>query len=231
MCPTYGRVGLLEESIESFLRQDYTGPKELLIINDLSEQHLTCSEPGVRVINQTHRFSNLGEKRNFAAKHSSGDLIMTWSDDDIHLPNRISSNVREWEKGRYVTEGSHIFMCVNTKVHKKGRMYGPFLMGRDEFWDLGGIPDAFTGEDLKFLNKVQKKLDVVEAKETSYIYRWGVTDRFHASWFDQKNDAWEQIRSRVSETLKNGKEPTGEILLRPHWKEDYQKLSEQLMQA
>jgi len=34
-CITYDRVELLEEAIESFLRQDYKGEKELVILNDI----------------------------------------------------------------------------------------------------------------------------------------------------------------------------------------------------
>ena len=35
-CATYGRVSLLEESVHSFLIQDYDGEKELIILNDFS---------------------------------------------------------------------------------------------------------------------------------------------------------------------------------------------------
>ena len=40
ICLTYGRVALLEEAIESFLRQDYPGVKELVVLNDLDRFHL-----------------------------------------------------------------------------------------------------------------------------------------------------------------------------------------------
>jgi len=231
MCPTYGRVHLLEEAIESFLRQDYCGPKELLVLNDLPEQTLHCDEPEVRVINMPKRCENLGQKRNQAARHSQGELIMTWSDDDIHLSNRISSNVKQWQKGHYVTEGSHIFLCKTQKELKKSRLCGPFLMERNEFWKLGGIPDAFTGEDLQFLQKASQTLRVVESKETSYIYRWGVTERFHASWFNARQSAWSDIQQRVDETLQKGQEPKGNILLKPRWRQDYEKLAQDLLVA
>ena len=229
LCPTYGRTGLLEESIESFLMQDYDGPMELVVVNDLPQQILRCDAPGVRVFNAPQRCDNLGQKRNLAAKYAAGDLLMTWSDDDIHLPNRISANVREWRRDHYVTEGSHFFLCKSERSYKKGRLTGPFLMAREGFWELGGIPDAFTGEDAAFLQKVRAKLQIVESKEASYIYRWGVTERFHASWFDkQGRNGWDEIQKRVDATLREGIEPTGIIHLKPHWKEDYEQLRELL---
>lgn len=226
MCPTYGRTSLLEESIESFLRQDYEGPKELVVVNDLPDQTLELPDcpANIKVVNLPFRCSNLGEKRNAVARLSSGELLMTWSDDDIHLPNRISANVRAWDAGRYVTEGCHIFHCLHRTEYKAGRMFGPFCMAAKDFWDLGGIPDAFTGEDAVFLEKVQGKFSIHDSPELSYIYRWGTTERFHASWFDKLPDAWEQIEQRVQKTLEDGKEPRGHVLLRPHWKQNYQEL-------
>jgi GT2 family glycosyltransferase len=40
MCLTYGRPKVLEEAIESFLRQDYKGEKELVVLNDFADQTL-----------------------------------------------------------------------------------------------------------------------------------------------------------------------------------------------
>ncbi|MCL4258972.1 MAG: glycosyltransferase family 2 protein, partial [Anaerolineales bacterium] len=45
ICPTYGRVELLEEAIESFLRQDYPGQKELIVLNDYAGQTLHFDHP------------------------------------------------------------------------------------------------------------------------------------------------------------------------------------------
>lgn len=216
----------MEESIESFLRQDYEGPKELIVVNDLPEQTLSLPDcpQNIKVVNIPIRLDNLGQKRNAVARLSSGELLMTWSDDDIHLPNRISSNVKAWAAGRYVTEGSHIFHCLHQTIHKKARLCGPFCMAAEDFWRLGGIPDAFTGEDAAFLRTVLANLKVCESSELSYIYRWGTTERFHASWFDKQQDAWSQISDKVQQTLKDGKEPTGEVSLKPHWKRDYEEL-------
>src|SRR4051812_36406312 len=95
ICLTYGRVSILEEAIHSFLLQDYHGPKELLVLNDLASQTLRFEHPDVRVINLPLRFRTVGEKMNAAAALCSHDILFVWDDDDIYLPNRISFSIQK----------------------------------------------------------------------------------------------------------------------------------------
>src|SRR5215212_6246488 len=96
ICPTYNRPPdhkhLVEEAIESFLRQTYPN-KELIVLNDCPGQELSCDSPGVRVVNVPERFPTLGEKYNAAIALARGDLIAPWEDDDISLPWRLSLSV------------------------------------------------------------------------------------------------------------------------------------------
>jgi hypothetical protein len=43
ICLTFGRPRFLEEAIESFLRQDYPGEAELIVLNDLPRRNLLSS--------------------------------------------------------------------------------------------------------------------------------------------------------------------------------------------
>ncbi|MEZ4657924.1 MAG: glycosyltransferase family A protein [Caldilineaceae bacterium] len=95
ICPTYGRVGLLEEALESFLRQDYPGRKELIVLNDEDQQTLLFDHPEVRIINLPARCHSLGEKFKAAVALASHDLIFVWRDDDIYLPHRLSYSVAQ----------------------------------------------------------------------------------------------------------------------------------------
>jgi glycosyltransferase involved in cell wall biosynthesis len=76
VCITYKRTDFLEEAIESFLRQDYSGKKELIIINDDNEQTLIFEHPEVKIYNFKDRFNSIGEKRNKSIEFSSYNLIM-----------------------------------------------------------------------------------------------------------------------------------------------------------
>jgi hypothetical protein len=97
-------------------------------------------------------------------------------------------------------------------------------MARQDFWDLGGIPAADNGEDVLFLERVQARLEVVEAAETNYLYRWD-TGRVHASHQDKKANAWQTYRDLVMQTLRSGQEPSGTVTLTPNWKQDYVSLA------
>jgi glycosyltransferase involved in cell wall biosynthesis len=76
VCITYKRTKFLEEAIESFLKQDYLGKKELIIVNDDNEQTLIFEHPEVKIYNFKDRFSTIGEKRNKSIELSSYDIIM-----------------------------------------------------------------------------------------------------------------------------------------------------------
>ena len=89
-CPTYGRPRLLEEAIESFLRQDYTGAKELVVLNDHVEQQLIFDHPEVRIINSGERIVPVARKFNECVDLCNGEVLFPWDDDDIYLPWKIS---------------------------------------------------------------------------------------------------------------------------------------------
>jgi len=75
-CITYGRVEHLEESLESFLRQDYAGDHELVIVNDYPRQRLHFDHPRVRIINLDFTFETIGEKENFAVSACRYDTVI-----------------------------------------------------------------------------------------------------------------------------------------------------------
>src|SRR5437763_15411277 len=74
-CLTYGRPRVLEEAIHSFLRQDYAGPKEMIVLNDYADQILEFDHPEVQVSNLPKRFRTLGEKMNAAIALASPDPV------------------------------------------------------------------------------------------------------------------------------------------------------------
>lgn len=228
ICPTYGRSRLLVESIESFLRQDYPGESELVICNDCPEQTLVLASPHprIRIENLRERCANLGEKRNRSASMAKHPLIMTWGDDDIHLPWRISDCVREWSPGAYVREGS-FFYAVKMDIRLLTRApTGPFLMAASDYHALGGIPPVNCGEDRDFFDKVRNALTVTLTKNAfpAFIYRWG-TGHYHISGHGDdkpgKVSGWDRVGAHVRENIRKGIEPGGVVSLTPEWRNDY----------
>jgi glycosyltransferase involved in cell wall biosynthesis len=113
ICPTFNRISkrkhLLEEAIESFLRQDYPN-KELILVNDAPGQVLVCDKPGVRIFNLSERFKTLGEKYNWAINACDGELICSFEDDDISLPHRLSFSAEQIEDYDYYNPKFSFFL-------------------------------------------------------------------------------------------------------------------------
>ncbi len=237
LVPTYGRVALLEEVIESFLRQDTDIQRELVVLNDNSSQYLEYNGPlpenaVVHVVNVSERFKSLGDKRNALVEAASGELIMFWDDDDIPLPDFISYQIRN-KIGRASYSNKLLFWRYSDKPPQtlvSGRVWlVSLLTTRSTFLEYGGCDPISSGEDRQFMSKIRDI--VVDLPGTlPYIYRWD-TCRYHASGFGivgegiSEVDVYNGIESAVSASLMRGAERAGVIELVPRWHLDYVKLS------
>ena len=92
-CVTYGRVDLLEESIESFIKQEYPTERcELIIVNDYPKQNLIYNEASnITIVNLDETFELIGDKEQYATELCQGNIICQWDDDDIALPNHLQN--------------------------------------------------------------------------------------------------------------------------------------------
>lgn len=228
MCLTYGRPQLLEEAIESFVRQDYAGVKELIVVNDLPDQELRFDHPEVRIINVGKRFRGMGEKRNACAALCSHDLLFVWDDDDIHLPWRLSHCVRKLSNGYRFFKPSQSFMLSEGKL--SGPHYNIFHSSacweRSLFDEVSGYPHTLgAGEDVaieaKFLGALEGAplSEELPAEQNFYIYRWG-TNSYHLSGFGDHND-YRMVMDFIVQQQASGGVASGTLLLKPHWKIDY----------
>lgn len=226
VCPTFGRSEMLNEAVESFLRQNYLGEKELLIVNDLPSQKFIFDHPEVRIINLDYRFNNLGEKRTFCYQQSHGDFLLTWGDDDIHLSNRISRAVNGLKEFKMVLEGWHFCTKEVGIAYNKYSTAGAHIVCKDLAEKVNWFSNLNTGEDEDFNKKVKKIINKIESinEYPAFLYRWFGSNRPHISEFHYETNinAWEAMGDKVQSLLLNGQEPQGNIFIRPHWKEDYE---------
>lgn len=227
-CSTYGRTFLLEESLESFLRQDYPGKKELIIVNDYPEQKLYFDHPDVKIFNFDKPFATLGQKENFAVSQCSYDIIAVWDDDDIALPNHLKniakyfvdgSDLLHWQRGAIFNEPNDL------KIIPIGN--SGIVFSRKIFDELNGYPEQSWGYDMGLVVDIKKNsTNVVLASppdnEVSWIYMWGGRT-YHLSGFggQNKDEVVSAYRFYI-ETLKiRGEIPTGDVTLNPKWKRNY----------
>ncbi|OWK38124.1 hypothetical protein FRUB_07244 [Fimbriiglobus ruber] len=206
MCPTYNRapyhLHLLNESVYWFLRQDYPGPRELVILNDCVDQTLACDAPDVRVVNWHERIPTLGEKRNRLAELSEGDVLLPWDDDDVSLPHRVRQAVdrlgeyeywnprQTWyeERGRLIRDHHHQ-VCHNASAYRRGALRYEAVSGPED-----ALADAWAASHLRV-----SPHGLAAPREWSYVYRWGVSD-CHISGTSDMQASYDRPRKIVSGT-------------------------------
>lgn len=233
ICLTYGRPALLEEAIECFLRQDYAGERELIVLNDFARQELVYAAPGVHVINLPRRFRTLGEKQNAGVALATHDLICIWDDDDIYLPHRLSLSVARFDprqrffKPRYawfwddgVLSGPaeytfHAGSCWSRELFDEVRGYAA----------VGSNSDQEIEARFAALQPGSTATYLIPPEEIYYVYRWNATGSYHISGLGQAHPGQpaehRAVADYVDEEVRLGRLPVGRITLHPHWNSDY----------
>jgi hypothetical protein len=239
-CITYARTSLLEEAIESFLRQDYPGKKELIIVNDYPLQKLIYDHPEIKIYNLDETFSTIGEKENYAIERCSGDLIAVWDDDDIALSNHLrniatwwrpDANLLHWQNGVFYNEPNI------TKLMALGN--SGIVYSKRAWEEIGKSPIENAGGDMTLVvaihNLGRDKVVLADPpnEECSWFYRWGSVHApengqvgiYHQSGAGTDVAGRPNIIQRHSQYIESmrvqGFIPTGDIQLNPHFKKDY----------
>ncbi len=229
ICPTYGRPPrhqhLLEEAIESFIRQDWP-EKELIVVNDCPEQMLELKDPrpDVRIVNMPYRLPSLGDKYNAAVKASYGKYICSWDDDDISLSRRLSFSVEQIGDCHYHNPRRYWFLdgAGLHHEHPSGYAHNASMYSVAAWKTVGGYravsgcQDAYMDRALRELGPIVETPELPPSK-WSYIYRWGVSP-CHLSAFP---DANRESKTYYDNMTKRETKP-GKYVLRPHYDQDYE---------
>lgn len=233
-CITYGRVDTLEESIYSFINQDYTGPKEMIIVNDYPLQKLVFDHPEIKIYNLDTTFATIGEKENYAMSKCSADIICQWDDDDVALPNHLenvatyfdeTTDLLHWHRGVYFNNNN---ITAITGLGNSG-----IVFSRRIWKQLGGYPIENAGYDMTFVMTIrglspQSVIFAAPADENvSWFYMWGGRS-YHMSGAgtdtSDRPNAIERHSAHIEYLRERGVIPTGVVELKPYWKQDYKKL-------
>jgi hypothetical protein len=217
---TYKRYHILEEAIESFLRQDFVGDCEMVIINDCSEVQYIYDHPKIRIINHPTRFSSIGKKLEYGFSQCKGNHVYRLDDDDLLSPWALSL------VNKYITEnpGKDIYRCAhhyfftnNEFINKSssinnGNCYSKDFISRIEFPDTSGNED----NTITFWNNA----NIFNGDEGKYsmIYRWGMYTYHISGMGNYENNDY--VLSRTDEL---SEKEHGSIFLNPNFKNDYYK--------
>jgi glycosyltransferase involved in cell wall biosynthesis len=213
---TYKRHHLLEEAIESFLKQDLPPESEMVIINDNPEVDYVYDHPRVFIINHKERFPSISAKLEWGYKQCKYDYIYRLDDDDLLTPwglkNAQIDILTNPGYDIYRSEGMYFFL--HNKYNKEssnvnnGNIYTKEYLNRIKFPDKSGDEDS----DITFNHNAK----IYESKlKHTMIYRWGM-NTLHISGMGKQTN--EVILAEADRVLDNTK---GEIILKPHFNNDY----------
>lgn len=221
-CATYGRPHVLEESLESFLRQDYAGEKELIILNDFHKNILSFDHPQVKVINVSKHIVPLGKKFNATVGLCTGDVFMPWEDDDIFLPNRLTYTIANMKNGFFHT-GFAFFEHYDKLIFSGNHFHCNMAVSRELWNKVGGYSEIDNCTlDIELMHRLKKEVNFtdheIKKEDLFYIYRWGGSGSYHASGWGS-NPGVEV--SKNAEGFMTSRDIVGEYTLKPFWKYDY----------
>lgn len=215
---TYQRHHLLEEAIQSFLLQDYTGESEMVIINDSPEVKYHIDHPKVRVINCEQRFPSIASKLEWGYKQCKYDYIYRLDDDDLLAPHALSlvhDDIEQNPGNDIYRSKYHYFFSNNSYIQlsdniNTGNVYTKEYLDRITFPDKSGDEDA----DITFHHGAE--IYTAFRKECTMIYRWGMGTYHISGMGANPNDV---ILERTDQSIPTKEE--GDIRLMPHFKHDY----------
>lgn len=225
-CTTYGRPKLLNELVESFLRQDYKGKKELVILNDMPCMEYEFQHPEVRVINQPKRYGSLGEKHNAGMRMIKYDVTMAWDDDDILMPWTISTAIEKLGSKKYLMLGGYwrIFLRKPPEItFQPVGIAQNAIYTKDFLYELGGFVENLDGcgEDTLFRQHVRRSgnyiREILSKEKAIVIYRQGDYNFGRV----MKKHAYQRFGDHYDSKYDDGKDVPHTYVIKPGWKEDY----------
>ena len=212
---TYKRHHLLEEAIESFLRQN-APDCEMVVINDNPEVDYVYEHENVRIINCKERFPSISSKLEWGYKQCKHDYIYRLDDDDLLAPWALE-NVKQDianHPGHEIYRSKGMYFFVNNEFQKKdsninnGNVYTKAYLDRIKFPDKSGDEDA----DITFMHNA----DIYESTlRHTMIYRWGMNTLHISGMGIQPNHV---VLAKADEMLDKTE---GTIPLNPHFDNKY----------
>lgn len=143
---TFGRPALLNEAVESVLRQDYKGHLETVILNDQPEVTIISDIENVRVVNKKKRYATLADKKTVLIGLGKTDLTMIFADDDILMPWAVTTAVSGMV--------SHLLYVI------LGHVRYNYKRNVGAYFPRGSLPGPML-----FNNKVARKMNIILSHE------------------------------------------------------------------
>lgn len=207
ICMYTGSPKRLEEAIYSFLNQDYSGPKELVILNNNPDQTLIFKHREVKIINLPQRIKFRRRRWKTAVSACAHNLIFAWNADDISLPHRLSVSIKKTSRA----DDDFQFMPDTIFIWENERVNGPYqnLFHQGSFWSR----QLF--EQVKGFQK---------SKQNSIVFAPLLSTIEHPNYTELTLEEVFYIFRGLSKATSKQQQQSGKIKLKPSWQEDYSQL-------
>lgn len=200
LCCTHGRFTCLKRVIRCFMDQTYTGPsllficnsgKELKFSDELRNYISTFSDKRIYIFNiKESDYNSVGEKYNIALqalfeRFPMVDVVTSFDDDDIFLPNHLSEGNKGIEKAyskgklaykpklsyfRYRENGLH-------KIAQNENTYETSIFVDAKYLKERGFAPVSIRYHQQWLDllTIENKILVDTLGESTLVYNWGDT--------------------------------------------------------
>ncbi len=183
--PLYNAKDTIKSTIESVLNQTYTGPIEIIVVNDGSTDGCEKIVEDMIETNKTNKIIKLINKknggvssaRNRGIKEATGEWIALLDSDDIWLPEKLEKQFKEIEKNPdiqfigtnrnnesypFFGKKKHHLYTLNAKeiILKWWPSTPTVMFKRNIFFEVGGYDESLKGAEdgdfwLRCANKYQ----------------------------------------------------------------------------
>ena len=119
---TWKRTEMLEECIESYLRQDRFKDTELVVVNDDPAIEYQFDHPNVRIFN-TPLFETFMQKMKFGISQCTGEYVYRLDDDDLLAERGLDLLIKDIDGNPgfdIYTGGAHWYVSYNENVLNNG---------------------------------------------------------------------------------------------------------------
>lgn len=214
---TYQRYHVLEEAIESFLRQTYTGPKQMVVVNDSPDVQYVFDHPEVTIINCPERFSSVGKKLEWGFEQCKSEFIYRLDDDDLLAPwaLEVQNDYQQNHPDYDIYRCQHHYYYLNNEFKGLADSINNGNCYRADFVDRIDFPNDSGDEDNTITFHRGGKVYTGNTGRYSMIYRWGM-GVYHISGMGKNST--EEILKRTDGYIKK---ETGIIELQPKFLNDY----------
>lgn len=204
--PVFNRGLLLQEAVQSVMRQDYL-QKEIIVVDDgSSEDIFSCIKSFPLRYLRIEHCGFPGKVRNIGAKEAHGDFLAFLDSDDLFLPGKLTAQVKLFHQQKHCNlihcrerwlRKEKIISQKSLKHKRRGNVFedalkkciiGPstVMMPKAAFWHYGGFR-----EDLEIAEDYELWLRICSYEEVEYIDQEMIIKRA-GDWF-QLSEKYGQI--------------------------------------